>query len=65
MPISEDAAMLARVMLEAGREPMWVILVVGWYFGRQGRDVALDVIEEITKFPPQLCDLPGEKPSGP
>jgi hypothetical protein len=33
-------------MLDAGREPLWVALVVGWYFGRVGREEAFSVIEE-------------------
>ena len=44
MPINEDARALAEVMIESGREPMWVVLVVSWYYGSVGRDVALGVV---------------------
>lgn len=42
----ENARGLARAMLDAGKEPLWVTLVVGWYYGRQGRQAALDLLEE-------------------
>jgi hypothetical protein len=45
-PINEDAQALARVMLEAGREPIWILLNVSAYYGEQGRQAALAVIEE-------------------
>jgi hypothetical protein len=44
--INEDAQALALAMLEAGREPLWTVLVVGWYYGAAGREAALSVIEE-------------------
>jgi hypothetical protein len=44
--MSENAKALATAMLEAGREPFWVVLVVSWYYGRQGRELALKVVEE-------------------
>jgi hypothetical protein len=43
---TEDARALATAMLESGREGLWVVLVVGWYFGRAGREAALTVLEE-------------------
>jgi hypothetical protein len=43
---STQAQDLARVMLEAGREPMWVVLMVAMYYGERGREAALSVIEE-------------------
>jgi hypothetical protein len=46
MAISEDATLLARVMLEAGREPIWVLTMVSAYYGDLGRQAALTVIEE-------------------
>jgi hypothetical protein len=65
MAINEgQARLLAEALLAAGREPMWVLLLVSAYHGPAGRAVALEVIEEITKFPPQLCDYPGQNPSG-
>jgi hypothetical protein len=45
----EQARALAEAMIEAGRDPMWCVLVVGWYFGRSGRAVALEVIEDNHK----------------
>jgi hypothetical protein len=48
MSISDDARALTEAMLESGHhEPLWVVLVVGWYFGRQGRAVALEVVEGL------------------
>jgi hypothetical protein len=46
MAINEDATLLARVMLEAGREPVWVVMMVSAYYGDPGRQAALTVIEE-------------------
>jgi hypothetical protein len=46
MPIDEDAAMLARLMIEAGRPAAWVLMMVAAYFGERGRDAALAVLEE-------------------
>jgi hypothetical protein len=46
MAANEQAQALTHAMLEAGRDPMWIVLMVGWYFGRAGREVALRVIEE-------------------
>jgi hypothetical protein len=46
MPISEDAQALARVMLEAGRPSLWVLMMVAAYFGERGREAALSVLEE-------------------
>jgi len=46
MAVNENAQGLARAMLEAGREPFWVVLVVGWYYGQAGREAALALIEE-------------------
>jgi hypothetical protein len=46
MPLYEDAQALARVMLDSGREPMWVLLHVSAYYGETGRQAALAVIEE-------------------
>jgi hypothetical protein len=48
----EQARALTEAMLEAGREPMWIVLVVGWYFGSSGRSVALEVIEEQAGMEP-------------
>jgi hypothetical protein len=42
----EQARALTEALLAAGREPMWTILVVGWYYGRTGREAALGVLEE-------------------
>jgi hypothetical protein len=48
MSLTDDARALTEAMLDSGRhEPLWVVLVVGWYFGRSGRDVALEVIEGL------------------
>jgi hypothetical protein len=46
MAMNENARALALAMLQAGREPLWTVLVVGWYYGRLGRDEALRVVEE-------------------
>jgi hypothetical protein len=46
MPINEDARALAEVMLSSGREPFWAVLVVGWYYGDQGRTAALELLNE-------------------
>jgi hypothetical protein len=43
--IEDDAKALTLALLEADREPLWVVLVVGWTFGRSGRDVAFEVVE--------------------
>jgi hypothetical protein len=43
---NENARALAEAMLNAGREPLWCVLVVGWYFGRQGREEALALVEQ-------------------
>jgi hypothetical protein len=48
----DQARALTLAMIEAGRDPMWCVLVVGWYFGRSGRAVALEVIEENHKVSP-------------
>jgi hypothetical protein len=46
MSLTDDARALTVAMLESGHhEPLWVVLVVGWYFGSSGRDVALEVVE--------------------
>lgn len=45
MAITDDASLFARYLLDAGREPFWVLLVTSWYYGAKGRDVALGVIE--------------------
>ena len=50
MALSEDARELAAALLEAGREPIWVILVVGWYFGKEGREAALTLVEQIKAY---------------
>jgi hypothetical protein len=43
----ENARGLASAMLDAGREPLWVLMMVSAYFGeQQGREAALSVIEE-------------------
>jgi hypothetical protein len=44
--MSENARALTLAMLEAGREPLWCVLVVSWHYGRQGREEALKVVEE-------------------
>lgn len=44
--ITEDAQALARVMLEAGRPPQWVLIMVSAYYGEVGREAALAVLEE-------------------
>jgi hypothetical protein len=46
MADNENAEGLARAMLDAGREPLWCVLVVGWYFGQAGREAALALLEE-------------------
>jgi hypothetical protein len=46
MMLANNAEALALAMLEAGRDPLWVVLVVGWYFGNVGRQVALDLAEQ-------------------
>jgi hypothetical protein len=43
---AENAQGLARAMLDAGREPLWVLTMVSAYYGERGREVALSVIEE-------------------
>jgi hypothetical protein len=40
-----NARELAEVMLGSGRPAEWVLLMVAAYFGPQGRDAALGVIE--------------------
>jgi hypothetical protein len=45
MAITEDAQQFARYLLEAGREPIWVLLVTSWYYGSKGREAALGAIE--------------------
>jgi hypothetical protein len=50
--ITESARALTLAMLESGREPMWCVLVVSWYFGRQGRAVALETIEAQARNKP-------------
>jgi hypothetical protein len=45
MALNEDATMLARIMLEAGREPIWVLLMVSAYYGESGRQAALALLE--------------------
>jgi hypothetical protein len=44
MMLTDNAEALALAMIDAGREPMWVVLVVGWYFGSVGREAALRVV---------------------
>jgi hypothetical protein len=46
MPIAEDARALAEAMIASGREPLWCVLVVGWYFGDRGREAVLELLEE-------------------
>jgi hypothetical protein len=42
-----NARALAALMLDAGREPLWVLMMVAAYYGeQQGREAALAVIEE-------------------
>lgn len=43
---AENARGLARAMLEAGREPLWVLTMVSAYYGQRGREAALAIIEE-------------------
>jgi hypothetical protein len=43
---AENAQALARAMLDAGRESMWVLFHVSAYYGEQGRQAALAVIEQ-------------------
>jgi hypothetical protein len=50
--VENQARALTLAMLEAGREPLWCVLVTGWYFGRQGQDVALEVIEKQAGIEP-------------
>jgi hypothetical protein len=53
MAITDDARLFARYLLEAGREPIWVLLVTSWYFGNVvGREAALGAIEERTGIDP-------------
>jgi hypothetical protein len=42
----EQARLLTEALLAAGREPMWIVLLVSAYHGPKGREVALSVIEE-------------------
>jgi hypothetical protein len=42
----ENAKLLASAMLDAGREPLWMLMMIGAYFGELGREAALAVIEE-------------------
>jgi hypothetical protein len=42
----EQARALMLALLEAGREPMWALMLVSAYHGPRGREVALSVIEE-------------------
>ena len=46
MAINEDARALAEVMIASGREPLWCMLVVGWYYGDQGRQAVLALLED-------------------
>jgi hypothetical protein len=46
MALNDDARALAEVMIASGREPLWCVLVVGWYFGSEGRQAALALIEQ-------------------
>jgi hypothetical protein len=51
MDMNDDARALAEALILAGREPLWIVLVVGWTYGRLGRAVALDLIESATERP--------------
>lgn len=47
MAINEEQAQaLMLALLDAGREPMWALLLVAAYHGPKGREVTLSVIEE-------------------
>jgi hypothetical protein len=46
MTIEEQARALMVALLDAGREPIWALLLVSWYHGEQGREHALSVMEE-------------------
>jgi hypothetical protein len=43
---AQNAQGLARAMLDAGREPLWVLTMVSAYYGQRGREAALAIIEE-------------------
>jgi hypothetical protein len=42
----ENAKLLASAMLDAGREPLWVLMMVAAYFGEPGREAASAAIGE-------------------
>jgi hypothetical protein len=43
----EKAKLLASAMLDAGKEPIWVLMMMSAYYGeKEGREAALAVIEE-------------------
>jgi hypothetical protein len=44
--IEEQARALMLALLDAGREPLWALTMTSAYFGEQGREAALSVIEE-------------------
>jgi hypothetical protein len=51
MADNENARALTEALIPAGREPLWVVLVVGWTYGRLGRAVALDLIDRAADCP--------------
>jgi hypothetical protein len=44
--LEEQARSLMLALLDAGREPIWALLLVSWYLGDRAREAALAVIEE-------------------
>jgi hypothetical protein len=47
MPIVDEAARhFAKAMVEAGRDPSFIFEVMAAYYGDQGRQAALAVLEE-------------------
>jgi hypothetical protein len=49
---AENARALTLAMLEAGREPLWALLITSWYFGDRGREAALALLEQQGIDPP-------------
>jgi hypothetical protein len=49
--IEEQARALMLSLLEAGREPLWALLLVSWYMVNPGRMAALGLLEERNTVP--------------
>jgi hypothetical protein len=46
MALYDDAYRLGRAILEAGKDPAWMIACLAMYYGEIGQAAALDAIEE-------------------